>query len=399
MVEPRRVATFAELVAQGLLEIGDGYRAKLEELGGSGPLFLRAGLLNEHGIDWAQAERFHAELAAKVKSKIGRPGDTIVTTKGNSVGRTGYIPSGVAQFVYSPHLSYWRSLDTSQLSPGFLYYWSRSREFTVQLQAMAGSTDMAPYLSLTDQRRLKISLPEIGVQLAVSDVLSALDNKIAINSRITATSSDLISALYERAMTWPGSVMAPLTQVVEFDFGSPFSSKGFNSKGDGLPLLRIRDLKTFVPQLSTTERLAGDVVVVPGNVVAGMDAEFRPTFWLGRSALLNQRVLRGRSRLPGGRCSFVREVLRGPLREIELYKTGTTVIHLNKRDLELLSVAVPSSEALELFEVVADPLRERIVSAAQESAVLIDLRDTLLPGLMSGEIRVRDVEKIIEDAT
>ena len=85
--------------------------------------------------------------------------------------------------------------------------------------------------------------------------------------------------------------------------------------------------------------------------------------------------------------SFVREVLRVPLQEIERHKSGTTVIHLNKRDLEMSTVCVPTTSAVQAFEMAADPLREKIVATAKESAILIELRDTLLPRLLSGEIQ------------
>lgn len=398
MSEELRVATFGELVTKGILEIGDGYRAKLEELGGNGPIFLRAGLLGEHGFNWGIAERFDSEIISRLQTKFGKPGDTLVTTKGNSIGRTGYVPVGAPSFVYSPHLSYWRSLDFRQLSPRFLYYWSLSREFAIQLQAMANSTDMAPYLSLTDQRRLRITLPDIATQDAVGDILRALDDKFSVNHRVMATASDLITAAYVRVLQVSG-VPLSLSEVVEFDFGAPFSSSSFTSRGKGLPLLRIRDLRTWRPGIWTTERIPGDVVVQSGDVVAGMDAEFRPTFWLGAPALLNQRVLRARPRMYGAKKSFVREVLRVPLQEIERHKSGTTVIHLNKRDLEMSTVCVPTTSAVQAFEMAADPLREKIVATAKESAILIELRDTILPRLLSGEFRLQDVERIVEGAT
>ena len=86
MSEQIKIITFADLMERGFLEIGDGYRAKLEELGGDGPFFLRAGLLVKQGFDWASAERFRADGFPKVRSKLGRPGDTMVTTKGNVSG-------------------------------------------------------------------------------------------------------------------------------------------------------------------------------------------------------------------------------------------------------------------------------------------------------------------------
>ena len=59
--------TFQELIDADILEIGDGYRAKNEELGGTGPIFLRAGHVTDTHIDFAGVERFHAELESKLQ--------------------------------------------------------------------------------------------------------------------------------------------------------------------------------------------------------------------------------------------------------------------------------------------------------------------------------------------
>ena len=122
MADQNEPVTFAELMRRGTLEIGDGYRAKNSELGGGGLVFMRAGRLTQTGWDWDGAERFHVELTAKVKSKIAKPGDTVITTKGNSTGRTGYVLESAHGFVYSPHLSYWRSLKPGELDARFLRY-------------------------------------------------------------------------------------------------------------------------------------------------------------------------------------------------------------------------------------------------------------------------------------
>ena len=209
--------------------------------------------------------------------------------------------------------------------------------------------------------------------------------------------SALISTLYQDALNDANSKTIRLTDALEITFGAAFSSKYFNEDGSGYPLIRIRDLKTHAPQIWTTERLPRDLVVQPGDTVAGMDAEFRPSFWLGSPALLNQRVFHARSRVGGG-SAFAREVLRDPLAEIEGFKTGTTVAHLNKSDLESIEVKIPANIALDDFASKAEPLHLRIVASAQESRTLAELRDTLLPKLISGEIRVRDAERCVEDA-
>ena len=96
-----REATFQELIDEGSLEIGDGYRAKNNELGGTGPSFLRARHVSDTHIDFSGVERFHEKLWDRLGQKFAMPGDTIVTTKGNSTGRTSFVtermPVGLAR--------------------------------------------------------------------------------------------------------------------------------------------------------------------------------------------------------------------------------------------------------------------------------------------------------------
>ena len=179
--------TFQKLLDDEVLDIGDGYRAKNSELTGGGEIFLRAGHVTDTHIDFEGVERFDAALSEKVESKMSKVGDTIITTKGNSTGRTSFVTADMPPFVYSPHLCYWRSTDLETIENGFLRYWARGKEFQHQLAALKASTDMAPYLSLKDQKRLKITLPPIEEQRAIASILGALDDKIELNRRMNAT--------------------------------------------------------------------------------------------------------------------------------------------------------------------------------------------------------------------
>src|SRR5580693_5869017 len=100
----------AELIKSGVLEIGDGYRAKNSELGPTGIPFARAQNLN-NGFDFTGADLYPLAALPRVGTKTSRPGDCVFTSKG-SVGRIGYVSHDTPSFVYSPQLSYWRSLDT-----------------------------------------------------------------------------------------------------------------------------------------------------------------------------------------------------------------------------------------------------------------------------------------------
>ncbi|MFF4650886.1 restriction endonuclease subunit S [Streptomyces sp. NPDC001380] len=340
-----------------------------------------------------------AEKANEISPANVKPGDLIFTHRG-TIGQVSMVPRIPRFDRYVIGSSQVKTrLDEKKAIPEFYYYWFQSPKGQHSILAHA-STVGVPGIStpLTSIRNLKVPHPTLSEQRSVVEVLGSLDNKIAINEHIAATADELIRVLYIAAQRDEGAQEAPLLQALQVTFGAPFASSEFTEEGTGRPLIRIRDLKTYRPQVWTTERLEKELVVAPGEVVAGMDAEFRPSFWLGAPALLNQRVLHAKPRVGGG-PALAREALRQPLAKVENYKTGTTVAHLNKSDLSALTVQIPSEAATATFESAAEPLRQRLVAAAGESRTLATLRDTLLPQLMSGRLRVKDAEKIVEDHT
>lgn len=237
-------------------------------------------------------------------------------------------------------------------------------------------------------------VPPPSEQRAIAEVLVALDDKIAANQIAAAKADDLIAAYYQWAISQPDATARPLLDVVDVTYGEAFRGTYFSDAGVGRPLIRIRDLKTSSPQVWTTESRPRETVIQPGDVVVGMDAEFRASWWLGEPGLLNQRVLRAKAKIGG--TAFVRECLRRPLAAIENQKSATTVVHLNKSDLERSEVHVPGAEALAQFDAAAEPTRLARVALARESKKLAATRDELLPLLMSGKIRVKGAEKSLE---
>lgn len=140
------------LIDTGVLQIGDGYRAKNEELKAPGLPFLRASDLNG-GINTATADTLSEASVAKAGHKVSRPGDVSFTSKG-TVGRFARVDERTPALVYSPQVCFWRSLDRARLHPALLYFIMRSSVFLAQIDTAAGQTDMAPYISLPDQRRI-----------------------------------------------------------------------------------------------------------------------------------------------------------------------------------------------------------------------------------------------------
>lgn len=173
-------AKASELIAEGVLEIGDGYRAKNSELGPEGLPFVRAGDLDA-GFDLDGAEKLCPESVAKAPTKISQPGDIAFTSKG-TVGRIARVAFDSPRFVYAPQVCYWRTKSVENVHPAILYSWMAFGDFNAQVLSYAGQTDMAPYISLRDQREIMVprfpdSQREIGDQIEALLTMKATNMK------------------------------------------------------------------------------------------------------------------------------------------------------------------------------------------------------------------------------
>lgn len=401
---------FAALLEDGVLEIGDGYRAKNEELGGAGPIFLRAGHVTDTHIEFAGVERFHTSLTPKLKHKFSQPGDTIITTKGNSTGRTCFVTDDMPQFVYSPHLSYWRSRAPNVLENGFLRYWSRSKEFGLQLAAMKGSTDMAPYLSLTDQRRLRITLPPLAEQQAIAAILGALDDKIELNRRMNETLEGMARALFK---SWFVDFDPVRAKAIEFisegvlEIGDGYRAKNSELASEGLPFVRAGDLQNGF-DLEGADRLSqaslakaavkfsrvGDVAFTSKGTVGRMARvdELSPQFVYSPQICFWRTLDKDKVHPALLYCWMCSEDFMRQVRAVSGQTDMAPYISLrDQRQLLVPRFPVSQYEAGNRLE----PLLKRQAIARAESHTLAALRDRLLPKLISGELRVPDAERIV----
>lgn len=254
-----------------------------------------------------------------------------------------------------------------------------------------GGTSL-PYLRQGDLAKIEAFVPPLEEQERIAGVLGAFDDLIETNRRLVAQIREVVTSAWARALS-NGPVEMPFFDAFDVRFGAPFGGSEFAPSGVGRPLIRIRDLKTLSPDTWTTQSRPDETVIEPGDVLVGMDAEFVPTYWLGASGVLNQRVMRVKS--PYGGAGLCCEALRDPMAFVQGYKTGTTVAHLNKADLQTLTVRIPEDRSRAVFNEATKGLVKAVVGLAQESDDLVQQRDELLPLLMSGKVRVRDVEAAV----
>ena len=276
----------------------------------------------------------------------------------------------------------------------FLFYLINSMDLSGYI---TGSVQ--PKLSQANLNSLELIIPEMEIQRKIVRVIGAIDEKIHNNNKINKNLQEQMEALHRswfidyapfggvKPSNW---IKANIYSIANIIYGAPFASKLFNTEGLGKPIIRIRDLKEQAFVTYTTEIHPKGHLIQPGDIVVGMDGEFRPYIWGNSEAWLNQRVCIFESKLPSDKA-FMLYTIKPLLNVIEQTQVATTVIHIGKKDYDAFEIVLPDRKTLDQFGEITTPMLERIVNNSIENKKLAKLRDALLPQLMSGEIDVSDV--------
>lgn len=290
--------------------------------------------------------------------------------------------------------------DEEKVIPEYLYYLLKTPSFKKDVKDNYGSGSAIPRIILKDFKRMKVKYPSIEKQRQIVSILHDLDAKIFNNQKVNDNLLEQMQALYKSwfvdyrpfggvmPTSWTQTGIYSLANII---YGAPFASKQFNTEGNGKPIIRIRDLKDQQFATYTTEVHPKGYLLHPGDIVVGMDGEFRPYIWGNDEAWLNQRVCVFENKRPNGKA-FLYFTIKPLLFAIEQTQVATTVIHIGKKDFDAFEIMLPDTELLDAFDAITTPMVEQIVSNSIENKRLAIMRDALLPKLMSGEIDVSDIQ-------
>ena len=344
------------------------------------------------------------EQANKLKNVEIIQGDVLLNITGDSVARCCIVPSEILPARVNQHVAIIRPRKEELDNNYLLYYLQYNKRQLLQI-ASAGATRNAITKAMIEN--LILPCPKsLEDQCRIASILSSLDRKIELNNKINADLEEMAQAIFknwfvdfepfkdgkfvdsELGMIPEGWKVGSPYEYVKVVYGAPYKSAKFNDNGEGLPLIRIRDLKDCNPQFYTPEILPQTEYVNMGDIVAGMDAEFVPHIWKGKTGLLNQRVCKLMPQQTSISNLFVLYLMKPELEFVQSYKTGTTVSHLGKADIDKFVVVLPPLKVVEECSKILDSILQRIKNISAESRTLSLLRDTLLPRLMSGELEL-----------
>ena len=324
-------------------------------------------------------------------TKLLQKGDIIISARG-TVGEIATIPFPMA-FNQS---CYGLRAKSGIVTSDYLYYLIKHNVSVLKKNTHGSVFDT---ITRSTFDNIEVEIPSIEIQEKIASILSDCDDKIELNNAINNNLEQQMQALYKawfvdfvpfngiKPTNWVNMDIYSIANII---YGAPFASKLFNTDGIGKPIIRIRDLKDQDFVTYTTEEHPKGHLIHPGDIVVGMDGEFRPYIWGNEKAWLNQRVCIFENKRPKGKA-FLFYTIKPLLNMIEQTQVATTVIHIGKKDFDAFEILLPSEDVLNQFDEITTPMVEQIVNNRLENKRLSNLRDALLPKLMSGELDVSDI--------
>ena len=305
----------------------------------------------------------------------------------------------------------------------FAYYLTKSekiREFAIGQMTGTSGRQRVPTASL---RHLTISLPSLPEQRTIAHVLGTLDEKIELKHRVNATLEEMARTLFKswfvdfdpvrakmegRDTGFPKHIadlfpdrlteselgeipkgwhVKKLKDCMNITMGQSPPSSTYNNHGDGLPFFQGR--AEFGVRYPEKQRFcsAPTRVAYPEDTLVSVRAPVGDINLAWEECCIGRGVAALRHK--SGSSSFTYHLVGTLRRELEQYEQmGTVFGAINKGQINSLRVLDPDARIVEAFDVIVINLDAQIRSNFGTTRTLAALRDTLLPKLVSGEVRL-----------
>ncbi|MGC6178316.1 restriction endonuclease subunit S [Lacrimispora sp. 38-1] len=271
-------------------------------------------------------------------------------------------------------------------NPHFLYYLvcsSTVRELAIK--SMVGSSGRQRVQTDVIEN-MELLVPCLKKQRIIGDFLKKIDDKITVNNKINRNLADQVSAIYKSWFvdfelydgvcpdTWKTATLGDLAEVSS---GKRPPMKQTDKTDDvAIPLVGAASIMGY-----TNDVLYDSKILVTGRVgTHGVIQRFNEKCWPSDNTLV----------ITTARYEFVYQTLQ----EIDYasMNRGSTQPLITQGDLKKTEIIIPTVDVLDKFEVLTGGLMEEYEKNRVENIKLAELRDTLLPKLMSGELDVSEID-------
>lgn len=355
---------------------------------------IRSGKIDLTACRYVEADTYERwTRRAKVKA-----GDVLLTREA-PIGEVGYVSCDDTTFLGQRIMQY--RANPKVLDSRYLHYSFLSPALRYQFGVHEGSGSVVSHIRVGDCYKFKIPLPPLEEQAVIANILGTLDDKIDLNNQMNKTLEQIAQTLFKR---W----------FIDFEFpdenGNPYKSSGgrmvdseLGEIPEGWEVKEVNEILelAYGKSLKEDTRLPGNVLVYGSNGQVG---------WHNQKLVDGPGIVVGRKGNPGT-VNWVHThfypidttfyvIPKAPVKSLYyiLYAlkkqdlpslaADSAVPGLNRNMVYMNKMIVPEIDVLGLFDVYLNEIYQKIQANEEQSRVLGSIRDSLLPKLMSGKIRV-----------
>ncbi len=319
---------------------------------------------------------------ARLSKYILRKGD-IVFSRVGSVDRCSYVSDDYDGWMFSGRCLRVRPL--SEIDSQYLYYYFTLESTKKFVRGIATGATM-PSINTKFMGEVPITYPPIEVQCKIASILSTLDDKIELNNKINKNLAKQVSSIYQAwfedfsrfdgicPQTWKQGVLADIASITS---GKRPPMKSTDRTDEAMiPLVGAASVMGYTSEANHTDK-----ILVTGRVgTHGVVQRFNTPCWTSDNTLVITSDL----------YEYTYQILQRI--DYHALNRGSTQPLITQGDMNKVAILLPDKDILCEFEVLSGQLMSQYEANLQENSKLAELRDTLLPKLMTGELDVSDID-------
>ena len=340
-----------------------------------------------------------------------QPDDLIVTMtdlskSGDTLGYGALVPKSNRTYLHNQRIGL-VSINSEELCKKYLYWFMRSQYYQKSIVASA-SGSVVKHTSPTRIGEIKISLPPQNIQIEIADTLFALDDRITENKKINHHLEQMAQTIFKSWFVdfepfggtmpddWQHEKLGDICQCVLGGTPSRNKAEYWNGKIPWINSGEINRFRITSPSEYITEQGLNhsSTKMLPAKtvVLAITGATLGQISILEIDSCANQSVV---GIIPNDELpyEFIYPFIKDNIQNIISNKTGGAQQHINKQNIESVQLFLPTNQEIIKYNHQVAPIYAAIANNCFENARLAELRDTLLPRLMSGELSVADLKE------
>lgn len=334
-------------------------------------------------------------------------GERNITSKGLNSSNAKKLPEGtvllttrapvgylaIAQNEVTTNQGFHSMIPKEKTDVHFLYYLLKNNVQKL-IDHASGSTFQE--LSGKTLKALTFAFPDYGEQKQIAEILSSLDDKIELNRKINVNLEKLAAALFKKWFVDLGDKLPegweikPLDEIADFLNGLALQKYPPENETESLPVIKIRELKNGITDATdkASVNIPDEYILKNGDVVFSWSGSLEVVIWCMGPGALNQHLFKVTSeQYPKWfYYQWIKYFL--PVFQNIASDKAVTMGHIKRGHLTESKVLVPDKNTLAEMDRLMTPIIEMIIANSIEIQNLIKMRDSILPRLMNGKIRV-----------